>query len=101
MQRRISRLEMNEPIEDIFNEVIFETMDKNVSPTMASCDTDVIEDPDVVVMTSLLQKECSTSDEMNDAENKRDADFMTFQGESAFVASQENGDVLNDVSDLT
>nr|XP_002128125.2 serine/arginine repetitive matrix protein 1-like isoform X2 [Ciona intestinalis] len=61
VQRRQSRLEMNEPIEDIFSDVKFETIEKieESSSPNAEYDSDVIEDPDVVVMTSLLEKQAS------------------------------------------
>uniref|UniRef100_H2YCZ3 Uncharacterized protein n=1 Tax=Ciona savignyi TaxID=51511 RepID=H2YCZ3_CIOSA len=64
VQRRQSRLDMNEPIEDIFSEVKFETIDKihEDSCDVAECDSDVIEDPDDVVMQSLMEKEANLPD---------------------------------------
>ncbi|XP_078482511.1 uncharacterized protein LOC100180884 isoform X2 [Ciona intestinalis] len=61
VQRRQSRLEMNEPIEDIFSDVKFETIEKieESSSPNAEYDSDVIEDPVIVVMTSLLEKQAS------------------------------------------
>lgn len=58
---------MNEPIEDIFAGVKFETIDRDSSPgdggSLSTDASDVDEDVDVVVMTSLLEKQCSTTSE--------------------------------------
>ncbi|CAK8695781.1 unnamed protein product [Clavelina lepadiformis] len=66
--RRMSRLDLNEPIEDVFSGINFATMEENFSRRPSDDDThsneDVIEDPDAII-ASLLQEQCSVKEEKN------------------------------------
>ncbi|XP_076809722.1 uncharacterized protein LOC143452576 isoform X2 [Clavelina lepadiformis] len=80
--RRMSRLDMNEPIEDVFAGIKFATIEKNSSDddTRDASDDDIhsheddIEDPDVI-LASLLQQQCSANEE----KTAQDNDLLTFE----------------------
>ena len=56
----MSRLEMNEPIEEIFADLKFDVLEKPAKQSSVSSDPsddeDVVEDPDEIVMTTLQQR---------------------------------------------
>ncbi|XP_039255953.2 uncharacterized protein LOC120332710 isoform X2 [Styela clava] len=69
VQRRMSRLEMNEPIEDIFSEVKFETIQKRPSTSnsagndVSEDDDDIIEDPEVIMRSIMSKKIVANEDD--------------------------------------
>lgn len=87
VQRRISRLEMNEPIEDIFSEVTFKTMENRSASYDDtrhddSSECDEIEDPDVILKSYM--------------NGQIDEDEETFVFKGVYdEASHDNDDVID------
>lgn len=93
VQRRMSRLEMNEPIEDIFSEVKFDIIQKRPSTNSAGNelssgdvsddDDDIIEDPEVILRSIMNKKVCESDDD------------NIFFDDVTKPATNNNGDVTN------